>query len=194
MTDFAATPVLEGRHVRLEPLTHDHAAGLLAAADADEVFAWLSVPRPIDLAGAHAMVEAYLARPGLVPWAQIDLASGRVAGVTTYYDISVEQRTVAIGWTWLGSAFWRTGVNTEAKLLLLERAFETLGCVRVVWHTDALNDRSRAAISRLGARLEGTMRKHKRRRDGSWRDTVMFSIIDEEWPEVSNTLRAKLDP
>lgn len=194
MTDFGATPVLEGQHVRLEPLTHDHAAGLLAAADSDEVFAWLTLPRPTDLTGAHAMVDTYLANPALAPWAQIDLASGRVAGVTTYYDISAEQRSVAIGWTWLGSAFWRTGVNTESKLLLLERAFDTLGCVRVVWHTDERNARSRAAITRLGAHFEGTMRQHKRRRDGSWRDTVTFSIIDDEWPGVRNTLRAKLDP
>lgn len=194
MSGFRETPVLEGKHVRLEPLTRDHTAGLLAAADSDDVFIWLSFPRPTDLAGAGALVDAYLRNPAVAPWAQIDVASGEVAGVTTYYDISAEQRTIAIGYTWLGSAFWRTGVNTEAKLLLLGRAFDALGCVRVVWHTDERNARSRAAIIRLGAEFEGTMRKHKRRPDGSWRDTVTYSMIDDEWPVARDTLRARLDP
>lgn len=193
MTDFHATPVLAGRHVRLEPLTRDHATGVLAAADSDEVFAWLSFTRPTDLASAEQLVAFYLDHPALHPWAQIDVATGRVAGLTTYYDVDPALRTVAIGYTWLGSAHWRSGINTEAKLLLLGRAFDTLDCVRVVWHTDERNARSRSAIERLGGQLEGTMRKHKRRLDGSWRDTVTYSMIDDEWSRARDTLRAALD-
>ncbi len=191
--DFRSAPVLEGRQVRLEPLTSGHAEGLLEAADSDEVFTWLTFGRPTTLAQARALVDFYLTNPALTAWAQIDLASGRVAGLTTYYDVDAAQRTVAIGYTWLGSAFWRTGVNTESKLLLLTRAFDELGCVRVVWHTDARNERSQNAIQRLGARREGTLRKHKIRRDGTWRDTALFSMTDDEWPGARAALRASLD-
>lgn len=191
--DFHATPVLTGRHVILRPLRRDDADGVLAAADSDEVFRWLSFPRPGSSADAEALVSAYLDNAALAAWTQIDAASGKIAGLTTFYDIDPTMRSVAIGYTWLGSAYWRSGLNAEAKLLLLTRAFEELGCVRVVWHTDILNERSQTAIARLGARREGVLRKHKLRRDGSWRDTVQFSMTDDEWPAAREALEARLD-
>ncbi|MCW2771308.1 MAG: N-acetyltransferase [Aeromicrobium sp.] len=192
MPDFRDLPTLTGEHVELRPLQSDDAAGVLAAADDDAVFAWLTIERPTTLAAAQELVDHYLGRTDLVMWAQMDRASGELAGVTTYYDIDPSLRTVAIGHTWLGRRFWRTGANTEAKLLLLTRAFEDLGCVRVVWHTDIRNERSQAAIARLGAQREGVMRKHRIRRDGSWRDTVTFSMTDDEWPTTRAALEARL--
>jgi RimJ/RimL family protein N-acetyltransferase len=197
--DVHARPVLAGAHVRLEPLTPEHAPALLAAADDDEVFRWLPFVRPRSLADAEALVARYLDGP-LVPWVQVAIGGdaegdtvGDVVGMTSYYDVDATLRTVAIGWTWLARRAWRTGVNTEAKLLLLRRAFDDLGCVRVVWHTDIRNERSQAAIARLGAQREGVMRKHRIRPDGSWRDTVTFSMTDDEWPAAREALAARLD-
>ena len=102
------------------------------------------------------------------------------------------QRALGIGHTWLGQRWWRTGHNTEAKLLLLSHAFETLGAVRVVWHTDIRNTRSQAAIERLGAVREGVLRKHRRRCDGSWRDTVQYAMVDDDWPAARTALAARL--
>lgn len=191
MTEWTTAPVLTGAHVRLEPLTTDHVAGVLAAADDDEVFAWTSFARPRTLAEAAFVVDGHLCAPG-VAWAQVDLASGRVAGLTTYYDVDPVRRTLAIGSTWLARRHWRTALNTEAKLLLLGRAFDELGCVRVVWHVDEHNRRSQEAVTRLGARLEGVLRKHKQRRDGSWRDTHLFSMLDTEWPAARQALEDRL--
>ncbi|MBC7631982.1 GNAT family protein [Aeromicrobium sp.] len=186
------TPDLVGDHVRLTALRSDHAAGILAAADDDAVFRWLAADRPSTSTEAEALVATYLARTDIIMWVQVDRASGEVAGVTTYYDIDPDNRTVAIGHTWIGSRFWRTGLNTEAKLLLLRRAFDDLGCVRAVWHTDIFNERSQDAIARLGAQREGVLRKHRLRRDGSWRDTVVFSMTDEEWPVARAALEQQL--
>jgi RimJ/RimL family protein N-acetyltransferase len=190
--DFRDLPTLVGAHVTLRPLRADDAAGVLAAADDDSVFAWLSIDRPRTLDEAQAMIDHYLSRTDLVMWAQVT-PDGELAGVTTYYDIDPALRTVAIGHTWLGSRFWRTGINTEAKLLLLVHAFDDLGCVRVVWHTDIRNKRSQAAIERLGARREGVLRKHRIRRDGTWRDTVTYSLTDDEWTAARVALEARLD-
>jgi RimJ/RimL family protein N-acetyltransferase len=191
LTDFHTAAVLTGSLVRLEPLTPQHAPALLAAADDDAVFAHLPYVRPRTLADAEAVVGRYLTA-SLVPWVQVETATGDVVGLTAYYDIDPALRTVAIGWTWLSRRVWRTGVNTEAKLLLMRRAFDDLGCVRVVWHTDIRNERSQAAIARLGAQREGVLRKHKPRPDGSWRDTVTFSMIDDEWPAARAALEDRL--
>lgn len=191
--DFHATPVLTGRHVTLRPARRGDADSVIAAADSDEVFRWLPFSRPRSRTDAEAVISVYLDNPAVAAWAQIDNDSGQLAGLTTYYDIAATLRTVAIGYTWLGSAHWRSGINTEAKLLLLTRAFDELGCVRVVWHTDIFNERSQNAIARLGAHREGVLRKHKLRRDGSWRDTVIFSMTDDEWPAAREVLRARLD-
>jgi RimJ/RimL family protein N-acetyltransferase len=202
--DWYTLPVLQGRFVRLEPLTVEHAAGYLAAAGtdgaADEVFRWLSTPgsksgAPRTTADAHTDIAAALAaraRGTRLPYAQIDASTGEVAGTSSYYDIDPAARTVAIGHTWLGRRWWRSGHNTESKLLMLTHAFDTLGAARLVWHTDIYNERSQAAIARLGATREGELRKHRIRRDGSWRTTVQFSMTDDDWPAARDRLSARL--
>jgi len=192
LNDWFSIPDLLGEHVRLMPLRPIHAEGVLGASDDDEVFRWQAFARPTNLAEAEALVELYLSRPGVITWAQIDQRTSDVAGLTTYYDIDPAQRSVAIGSTWLGRRFWRTGINTEAKLLLLRRAFDDLECARVVWHVDILNQRSQAAVERIGGVREGVLRKHKIRRDGSWRDTVLYSMTDDEWPAARDSLEARL--
>lgn len=197
-------PVLAGTLIRLEPLTIEHAPGYLAAAgapaEAAEVFRWVT-PRsgtmavPLTLADAQGHIAAALgdrARGIRFPYAQIDAVTGEVAGTTSYYDINPLLRTVSIGYTWLGKRWWRTGHNTESKLLMLTYAFETLGAARVVWHTDIYNTRSQAAIERLGATKEGVFRKHRIRRDGSWRDTVQYSMTDDDWPAARDRLAKRL--
>lgn len=191
-SDWFQTPTLSGDHVSLVPLEALHAAGVLAASDDDEVFRWQSFARPQTMAEAEALVDLYLGRPNTCSWAPIDQATGEVAGLTTYYDIDPVRQSVAIGSTWLGRRFWRTGINTESKLLLLQRAFDELGCARVVWHVDIFNERSQTAVSRIGGVREGVLRKHMVRRDGSWRDTVLFSMTDDEWPRAKEKLTARL--
>jgi RimJ/RimL family protein N-acetyltransferase len=195
-----ALPRLAGDLVVLEPLTVEHAGGYLAAAgaggDADEVFRWLtSLAPPRDLGEATDQVTAALAaraRGERLPYAQLDARTGDFIGTTSYYEISPSARAIAIGHTWLGRRWWRTGHNTESKLLLLTHAFDTLGAARVVWHTDVLNTRSRAAIERLGATKEGEFRKHRIRLDGSWRDSVQYAMTDDDWPSVRTALTDRL--
>jgi len=121
-----------------------------------------------------------------------DARTGEVAGTTAYAPPDETGRSVHIGTTMLGRRWWRTGLNTEAKLLLMTRAFEELGAVRVEWQTDIRNLRSQAAIERLGAVREGVVRKHRRRRDGSWRDSVFYSLTDDEWPAARKALADRL--
>lgn len=197
--EWFALPVLTGSRVRLEPLAIEHAAGYLAAAgsggDAEEVFRWMFLPAPVTEEDARQHVlDAVAARAdgSRLAYAQIDAATGAFAGTTSYYDIDPGWRAIAIGHTWLGRRWWRTGFNTEAKLLLMSHAFDRLGAVRVVWHTDVHNRRSQDAIARLGATREGLLRKHRIRRDGSWRDTVQYAMTDEDWPAANEQLRARL--
>ncbi len=199
-----ALPVLQGRLIRLEPLAYEHAPGYLAAAgtgpDAAEVFRWLSPPggalrEPVTLEDARRHILDALAaraRGDRFAYAQLDAATGEFAGTTSYYDLSPSARAIAIGHTWLGKHWWRTGHNTESKLLMLTHAFETLGAVRVVWHTDIHNTRSQTAIERLGATTEGVLRKHRIRWDGSWRDTVQYAMTDDDWPAARDRLTARL--
>jgi len=196
--DWFALPVLTGSLIRLEPMTAEHASGYLAAASHDgaDVFAHLNLHPPTNLDEARAQVVAALgarARAERFPYAQLDRASGEFAGTTSLYDIDPKLRTLAIGHTWLGKRWWRTGLNTESKLLLLTDAFERLGAARVVWHTDIYNVRSQAAIERLGATREGELRKHRIRKDGTWRTTVQYSMTDDDWPAARDRLRARLD-
>jgi RimJ/RimL family protein N-acetyltransferase len=186
------TPTLRGRHVVLVPLEAGHADGWLAAAD-DDVFTHLTIPRPATRAEAAAQVAAARAEPDRRPFAQLDPATGAFLGTTSYYDVDEARRALAIGHTWLARPAQRSGVNREAKLLLLTHAFEHLGAVRVVWHTDERNTRSRTAIAALGAGEEGRLRKHRLRRDGTWRTTVQFAMTDDDWPAVRERLRASLD-
>jgi N-acetyltransferase len=191
-TTWYETPDLIGDHVTLVQMRPQHAAGLLAAADDDEVFRLQSFARPTTIGEAEGLVDWFAARRNAITWTQIDQASNAVAGLTTYYEIDPVNRSVAIGATWLGRRFWRTAVNTEAKLLLMRRAFDTLECARVVWHVDILNERSQAAVARIGGVREGVLRKHMIRRDGSWRDTVVFSMTDDEWPAARQMLEERL--
>jgi RimJ/RimL family protein N-acetyltransferase len=195
-------PSLAGRHVRLEPLDASHAPGYLAAAgapdgDSQEVFRWSRLSPPVTLADAEDHIaDALAARDAgdRVPLAQLDARSGEFIGTTSLYDIDPAKRSLAIGHTWLGRPWQRTGANTESKLLLLGYAFGDLAAVRVVWHVDCLNERSRAAVLRLGAVQEGILRKERERRDGTWRDTVLFSMLDVEWPAARKRLQSALGP
>ena len=192
---FAAV-VLEGRHVRLEPLAAQHAEDLAVAGADPEVWRWLAFLPPAGVEDMRRIVDAFLARARageLVPFAQVERASARAVGMTTYLDIALEHRRVEVGHTWLGRPWWRTAINTEAKLLLLGHAFETLGLNRVALKTDGRNERSLAAIARLGAVCEGVLREHVMRPDGTLRDTVYFSVLAREWPAVRARLRERLE-
>ncbi|RZT76951.1 nitroimidazol reductase NimA-like FMN-containing flavoprotein (pyridoxamine 5'-phosphate oxidase superfamily) [Micromonospora violae] len=186
---------LHGDHVRLEPLNLNHTDELHAATADPEVWRHLSVAPPTAPDGTAAVIATALAaqhRGERVAWVQRCAATGAVVGSTSYYEIDPERRAVAIGHTFLGRPWWRTGINTEAKLLLLGRAFDDLGAVRVAWHTDIRNVRSQAAIERLGATREGVLRMHRQRPDGSWRDTVQYAMTVDEWPTAQARLRERL--
>ena len=186
-------PVLMGRHARLEPMSRDHVDGLRAALSGDALAAlWFTqVPKAADAAVYVDTVLAAQADGRVLPFVVRD-ADGRVVGSTRFYGLEADVPKLSIGYTWYTPDVQRTGVNTEAKLLLLTHAFETLGCISVVFETSWFNHRSRTAIARLGAKQDGVLRNHKRHTDGSPRDTVVFSIIDGEWPAVKRNLLAKL--
>jgi RimJ/RimL family protein N-acetyltransferase len=181
---------LTGAHVVLEPAADRHLPDLLDAAQDDLVWAWLPWPRPHSEAEIAAILESE--RRVALPFAQVDAASGRAVGITTYRDIDERHRTLEVGGTWIGRPWWRTALNTEAKLLILGHAFDTLGANRVAIKTDILNERSQAAIERLGAKREGVLRHQYVRRDGTLRDTVIYSVIPEEWPSVRAYLHERL--
>jgi RimJ/RimL family protein N-acetyltransferase len=181
---------LTGAHVVLEPAADRHLPDLLDAAQDDLVWAWLPWPRPHSEAELAAILESE--RRVALPFAQVDAASGRAVGITTYRDIDERHRTLEVGGTWIGRPWWRTALNTEAKLLILGHAFETLGANRVAIKTDIRNERSQAAIERLGAKREGVLRHQYVRRDGTLRDTVIYSVIPEEWPSVRAYLHERL--
>ena len=196
-TEMNVVPVtLEGRHVRLEPLSHAHDAGLSAVGLDEELWQWIptAVRTPEEMS---AYIETALneqSRGVSVPFALVEKTSGRAIGSTRYGNIDRTHHRVEIGWTWVAPAWQRTAVNTEAKYLLLRHAFETLGCIRVELKTDSLNERSCAAILRIGAREEGTFRNHMITASGRIRHTVYFSIVNSEWPEVKARLQARMLP
>jgi N-acetyltransferase len=185
---------LEGTHVRLEPLSLAHHEGLCEAGLDGDIWRWN--PTPVRTSeDMRAYIEEALAgreRGSTLPFATIERASGRAIGSTRFANIDVTNRRVEIGWTWIALQWQRTVVNTEAKYLMLRHAFETLGCMRVELKTDSLNERSRNAILRLGAKEEGTFRNHMMTSTGRIRHSVYFSIIDTEWPEVKARLEEKL--
>lgn len=186
---------LENRWIRLEPLTAGHTAELDAAADdPDEVLRFVYGWRP-GPDGLRASVETALAQNEAgtyVTWAIRRRLDDTLVGATSYLDIDAANRRVEVGATWIGRAWWRTEVNTATKLLVLGHGFDTLGLERIALKTDHLNVRSQRAIERLGGRYEGTLRHHILRPDGTWRDTVYYSILSAEWPEVRDRLAAAL--
>jgi RimJ/RimL family protein N-acetyltransferase len=185
---------LEGHGVRLEPLTPEHHDGLVAAAADGRLWElWFTaVPEP---ERTRAYIETALAgqREGhMLPWAVRDLRSGAVAGSTRYHDVVAAIDRVEIGYTWYGRSWQRTHVNTACKLLLLGHAFETLGCQVVGLRTDNFNFASQRAIEALGAKKDGVIRCHQARRDGTARDSVMYSILRAEWRDVKRHLQQRM--
>lgn len=189
-TNWFHSPTLAGNHVRLEPLTGDHAGALIAASDDPSIFRWTAAPINT-LTEANAYIHAAESNPDRVAFAQIDTKTGAVVGSTSLYQISPTHRSLAIGYTWLSKNAQGTRINPESKLLLLRRAFDDLGAVRVEWHTDEFNNQSRAAIAKLGAQYEGLLRKHRQRADGSWRNTALFAMTDEDWPTIAPQLQRR---
>ena len=190
---WTTPPLLVGDYVRLEPLSPDHADGLRSATEDGRLWelAYTNVPAPEEVDGWIARALEMQAAGQGMPFAVRD-ARGRVVGSTRYYDLLPDTPRLQIGYTWYARSVQRTGLNTEAKLLLLGHAFETLGCASVGFHTSTRNAASRAAIARLGAQEEGILRSHLRHRDGSLRDTVCFSILDSEWGAVKLGLMQNL--
>lgn len=190
--------VLSGGAVRLSPFTTEDAPELFTALDHESV--WAHVPgRPASAAELSSSFQARIAQRGDLPWvvrlteAVGDLPAGSVVGTTSYLDVVPASARLEIGWTAYTPAVWGGRVNPSAKFLLLRYAFEELGAGRVQLKTDVRNQRSQRAIARLGARPEGLLRRYQPRSDGTMRDTVMFSIIAEEWPAVSSGLQDRLN-
>jgi N-acetyltransferase len=185
---------LEGSIVRLEPLSLDHVPALAEVALDPSIWRW-TLARPTTEAELREWAEAAISAREAgteMPFATIDRASGRPIGSSRYMNIVLEHRRLEIGWTWVAKAFQRTGVNREAKLLMLRHAFDTLGCLRVEFKTDALNEPSRAALVGIGARFEGIFRNHMVMPEGRMRDSAYYSVIDREWPDVRAALEAGL--
>jgi RimJ/RimL family protein N-acetyltransferase len=185
---------LEGKGIRLEALAPQHRDALAAAAEDGKLYDlwYTSVPEP-DKVGAY--IDAALAgqqEGHMLPWAIRELTTGKIIGSTRYHDIVPKIDRVEIGWTWYAKSWQRTHANTTCKLLLLEHAFEALGCAVVGLRTDNFNFASQRAIAALGAHRDGVIRHHHARRDGTVRDSVMFSILAAEWPDVKRHLAARL--
>lgn len=189
-----APATLEANDIRLEPLSPSHADGLRDAVRDGRLWElwYTTVPEPEE-------VDAYIAealagdRAGhMLPWAVRELGSNRIIGSTRYHDVVAEIDRVEIGWTFYGASWQRSHVNTTCKLLLMTHAFESLGCAVVGLRTDRFNVRSQRAIEALGARRDGILRHHLKRRDGTVRDSVMYSILAAEWPDVKRNLEFRL--
>ncbi len=193
---MAVSPVmLEGVHVRLEPLAKAHLAGLAEVGLDQELWRWIPIPvRTQEEMAAYIDTALNEQERGTsLPFAIVEKATDRAIGSTRYGNIDRTHHRVEIGWTWVAREWQGTAINTEAKYLLLRHAFESLGCMRVELKTDSLNERSRAAILRIGAREEGIFRNHMITASGRIRHTVYFSIIDSEWPAVKARLETKLN-
>jgi len=188
--------VLEGKIVRLEPLQRRHEQGLFEAAQDQRIWRWMPYDASASRESFHAWLEDALAASSSgmeAAFATVDAGTGKTVGSTRYLALRPEHRGLEIGWTWLAPSHWQTGANVEAKLLMLEHAFGRLGCLRVEFKTDSRNERSRAALATLPAYFEGIFRKHMLVRGGERRDSAYYSIVDDEWPEVRDNLRRRID-
>ena len=194
-TRFIEPVTLRGAHASVEPLAVSHADGIRAAAADGELWRlwYTSVPAPETTAQWLASALDVRERLGAMPFVVRDNASGAIVGSTRYFNVDAANRRLEIGHTWYAKRAQRTAINTDCKLLLLTHAFETLKCIAVEFRTHWFNEASRAAIARLGAKQDGVLRNHQLLPDGSRRDTVVFSIIDGEWPAVKAHLRFLLD-
>ncbi|SAL74291.1 GCN5-related N-acetyltransferase [Caballeronia terrestris] len=195
MSRWIEPVTLEGQHVKLVPLSLEHEAALEAAAADGELWKlwYTSVPAP---GATRAWIEAALAMRdnlGAHPFTVIDAKTGNVVGSTRYFNVEAAHRRLEIGHTWYAKRVQRTALNSEAKLLLLSHAFEKLNAIAVEFRTHFMNHQSRAAIARLGARQDGILRNHQIGKDGAYRDTVVFSIIESEWPAVRIHLKHRLE-
>lgn len=191
---WATVPTLRGQHVTLQPLQQVHVDGLRAALEGsglDRLW-YTQVPAPAQ-AGAYVQAALQAQAEGRVLPFVIRDAAGDIVGSTRFYDLDAAVPRLSLGYTWYAPRAQRTGANTEAKLLLLQHAFEVMGCISVVLETSWFNTTSRTAIARLGAKQDGVLRNHKRHADGTPRDTVIFSIIDAEWQGVKRHLQYRLD-
>jgi len=186
--------VLEGDFVRLEPMTLGHHAGLSEVGLDPEIWRYtLTLVRTPDDMRSYMESAVKLQRDGTtLPFVTIERSSGRIVGSTRFGNYDSANRRIEIGWTWIAPPWQRTAINTEAKYLMLSHAFEKLGCVRVELKTDVLNTRSRQAMLRIGATEEGVLRKHSLVWDGRYRDSIYYSILDEEWPGVKQQLEKML--
>jgi N-acetyltransferase len=188
---------LEGKHVRLEPLRPEHALQLweIAKEDLADLFQWIpyQLKSLEDFRAFNRQVLNEQARGLTVPFATVERDSNQVVGTTRFMNMDLPNRKVEIGSTWIAPPWQRTAINTEAKYLMLRHAFDVWKCLRVELKTDALNQRSRKAILRLGAKEEGTLRKHMLTYDGRQRDSVYFSILNAEWPIVRARLKLMLE-
>ncbi len=189
------TPVtLQGRHVKLEPLTLAHAPALMRAVQDGELWRlwYTAIPAPDRMVAEIERRLGLLASGSMLPWAVLD-HSGNAVGMTTYMNVDASHQRVEIGSTWYARSVQRTPLNTEAKRLLLAHAFESLDCIAVEFRTHRFNTQSRRAIERLGAQLDGILRNHQRASNGTLRDTAVYSITADEWPTVRGHLDFRLE-
>lgn len=187
-------PDLTGVHIRLRPMRDDDAPVLVRAASDGQLWTlWVTFVPSAETVAAYMKPALDGAREGtVIPYVIETVATGEPIGSTRFWKLDRVNRTVEIGHTWISASYQRTAVNTEMKLLMLTHAFEAMNCVRVQFQTDELNAKSRAAIVRLGAKEEGILRNERIMPDGRVRNTVMFSILDSEWPDVKSRLAARL--
>jgi RimJ/RimL family protein N-acetyltransferase len=186
--------ILEGEFVRLEPLKLDYLESLAAIGLEESIWRWVPTqPKTVDDLRQYVETALDERRRGVsLPFVTISKADEKIVGSTRFGNIDMINRKVEIGWTWINPKWQRTVINTEAKLLMFTHAFETWNCVRVELKTDALNEKSRNAILRIGAKQEGILRRHMITDTGRFRDTVYFSVLDDEWPVVKQSLLDKL--
>ena len=194
MTAFTQSITLSGRHAMLEPLSFEHQDALIEAVRDGELWKlwYTAIPSPEDM---RVEIERRLGLQkagSMLPFAVRSQSSGKIAGMTTYMNIDANNRRVEIGSTWYARSAQRTPLNTECKLMLLAHAFDTLDCIAVEFRTGFFNYASRRAIERLGAKQDGILRSHQRYADGGLRDTVVFSIVAQEWPAVKRHLEFRL--